>query len=441
MIKLFLLILLTRQAFCVVQVPEFNLQFRSGWLTTAGNRHIPFEPISGQLIMEAEGIPLEAYAGKIVLKTTINHCDVEIKYYEELGAIGAIILDTKPTIPGNSITRFRNDVNYTIPAVDLTYYDWPVLAELFGNITVASGFTRFINVTLDATDGNEWKEMFYGGGVFSLQIYNGLVLIGLTVFAITIVVKMHKNNLSHLANPLTVLGVILHANIWRLIGLPDFNAWLQISEYRWALFATVAGISSVFAACWLITMLLLEAVTYQNLEVKLFISQSRWPFFLIATVLVSNDWINQIVLTYFSSDPTAITAILTIWLSIILGLCAIIAIIFVIVSASALKLLYRGASIGDDKSKKLKRFRRSMFIYIAIAICLIGYVIVAGTAIAAVNEPYSVLGTCYGYTTLLNIITILLLINVDISISKQIKSRSGGSKTNSNTNETNSQPV
>ena len=93
----------------------------------------------------------------------------------------------------------------------------------------------------------------------------------------------------------------------RIIGLVNFNGYLQLTDYTTASFLSPSNVAPTFAACWLHTMMMFQTIDKNDLKVRRFLDPNRklWPYITVVILLVGNDWLQSILITQVFSYALA----------------------------------------------------------------------------------------------------------------------------------------
>ncbi len=430
-----LLLLFLTSVNSLLQAPDYQLSYRTGHLTPRGYDH-PSVSVSGFLSYETEGIPPTQYAGTILMMPFRPNWDIDVCRYLEYGALCVVVAGTTTTVPGFIMVKGYNDCYYDC-AFDMNYPDFTELALLLGNVSTASGGTESIYVTLDSSDGNDWKTMSDSGAFYALQILIGITSILVSVSGLVDITIIAAHYRFELRNNLIIACYLVMAGLLGVPGAVDFTCFRQLMPHRACNVLTSSRISFIFGACCLLIIVMIEVS-----RVSVGISYGRFenlPLYLTFTIfLVVMDNLCATLLTYMETAESTITLII-IWLATILTITLLIATMLSIVSYKTLRRLRESVAIAPESRKgKLRSIsRRLMIVLCAISVCLFGYVLNAGLVYHTIEYPDKLVTSFLVYTNLLNIIAIALAYNNHVSIRNHVKklmksSKSGGTDSSKN---------
>lgn len=429
---LILTIILIHGISCKLVIPSLDLTYRTGHLTPTGYNHPQMEPLTGILSLELEGVDPSAYIGTILLMPFRPNWDIDVCMYNNLGVSCVIVTDTSPYVPGFIIVKGYNECKYTC-ALSVSYPEFEQLANLYVNTTIASNFTQFLMIDIDSTDGNEWKEMSDSAPFYLVQILGGLsclVILGWNCYTLA---RLSSLQGMQLRNHIVIATFLIISGVLGILGFVDFTCFRQLMPHRACTVLTSSRITFIFGPCWFLIFIMMETAK-ASLKIEYGISDKTWLFSVIVGILIANDIICSVVLTYLSV-PADIYTLIVIWLGILLGLALVCSILMAIVSVKTLKRMQGSMTSSSARKEKLTPIvRRLMIILSIISVSLLGYVINAAAINYAINYPYSLAASFLIYTTLLNIIAISLTYNVYRSvmnhIEKIMKTSSRGSSEN-----------
>lgn len=429
--------------------PALDLSFDSAQLTPRGYDHPLCESTTSILMFGSDDIPEEVYPGTIVLAVGSGKGFVDdiIFKYMDLGAAGVIIMGGAKIYPGDGTQKFRNvrsfayEVNGTktiFPAVGIVYPDFGPIFQIFNETTLMSGFTDFVVVTITCeAEDNHWKAIGTTAIYRTIQVLNGILCLFNLVWGAKIIQLIVKGNLTKRAIvPLVAISLNMFGCILRIIGLINFENYMQLYDYITGSFFSSAGVGPIFSSCWLQTLMLLENLD-RNLEIKLFLGRLRWPFFLVSAVLLANDWTLSIIRGLEYEDPYAPLYIAIVQIAMTVGLAVCLSFIYTIVCAKAIHVIRH---MREDK-KKGKLLRKTLITFLIMASMFIGYALSAGITFTILDDPVKLTYTWIYYTLNLSCVSTCINFGVYTNIRDRLFKSSTEVKPTNSTELTNSAPI
>ncbi|SNW62313.1 Transmembrane domain-containing protein [Orpheovirus IHUMI-LCC2] len=425
-----ILLFLIYTSYCKVQIPALGLTYMSAQITPTGQYWQKFEPVDGVIMLVDAQIPCEAYKGLIAFAIVEPYMDDKILYLKECGAKAVLILGVNTVYPGNAIRFFRNGEPFTdekelYPVTELRPSDGAELANYFVNITVASQFTQFIYVIMDAEEGNVWKDHAYSPGMYSQQFILGPTCILVIVWSIINIYRLVKKDIPHPKVPYILCALLIIGNIFRLIGFVDFQGWKQIMDFKAAIFFSYAGIGFVFSASWFMTLLMLNTVDRSNIKVTLIMKRYLWPYIVISVILVANDWINSQALYITLTSYADIISVAIVWSTVSAGIYLALGIIFVVAFGKVYYARKRSLALQSNQSKDDRILIITTTINLVIGVSIILYALISLITWADLaGYPDREILFYFIQPLLLSIVAIAITVNVHLRIQQYVESAS-----------------
>lgn len=420
---------------CKLDVPNLNLTLPTGQLTPRGYGWPAFSPISGELILVDPNEDCKIYENKIVFIRVEPYIDDRIVFYKNCGVKGILVAGVSSIIPGDTITIMRNaepfmTMDNPYPVSDVTSTEGTKLLKILQNTTLM--------VTLDASDGNVWKEAFHSPAYYATSIVPGLITLLVAAWSIINGIRIYQTSLKYPKVPYIICALTCAGSLLRLLGFIDFKSWRQLYEFRAAIFLSSAGIGIVFSACWFMALLMLNTVDKSNIKIKLIMKRYLWPYILVTVILVATDWILSLLsTTALIANPGAMTIISLLWIAITTGLSLSLGIVFII-AFSKFTIMKRRSNVRGNKYDNMLKI--TVIINLIIGICIVLYFILTIVAFVVGAIPFLGLIVLFSLPTILSIISLCLMLSIHLRIRQHQLLSSTSSKstgTDSKTGQTN----
>jgi uncharacterized membrane protein len=410
-----------------ITFPTLGLSYRSAQLTPRGNDH-PVVVMSGkEIVFEDASIPMEYYAGKVIMMGYRPHWDEDVcKYENEYKASCVIITSTNPYTPGSNLNKGLNQCTYSC-AFEMLYTEFQQFAGDYKTYMTETLGQGVVTVDLDGTDGNAWKEMAYSPLYLINISLSGLVCVVMIVGNIINLVLIRLRRKTHMKVWIIICILLLMSGVVGNIGFVDFNCYLQVLPYRACNIFSAIRPAFVFSAINLLSFTFIDAVKMHVGGPKL-IPSKFWVCCLISFGYLSMTISCAVAITYLT-DYNNIIACLIIWLALELAYQTYTAILNLILSIKTIRRLKNSKIPSVKMGAKKSQVQRTTTMLIIIAICTLIYVIFVGLVNEAVNYPWFLGSTWIVYNLLLNIISLILTFSMFMSITKNMDKRKTSSKT------------
>ncbi|SNW62330.1 Transmembrane domain-containing protein [Orpheovirus IHUMI-LCC2] len=419
---LFIILTILGTISCKLDIPSVNLTLSTGQLTPRGVDWPQFSPISGELILVDPREDCKIYENKIVFILTEPYIDNKIIFYKNCGAKGIVVYGLSSVVPGDSISIMENREPFMTrdnpyPVSDVTSTDGTKLYKILKNTTLM--------VTMDATDGNIWKQAFNSPSYYAASIVPGIITLVVTAWSIINVVRIYQTSMKYPKVPYIICSLTFVGSILRLLGFIDFKGWRQLYECRASIFLTSAGIGIIFSACWFMALLMLNTVDKSNIKIKLIMKRYLWPYIIITIILIAADWILSVLSITMISTPGAILIVSFIWIAVTTGLTLSLGIVFII-AFTKFTIVRRRSNIRGNKYDSMLKI--TVIINLIIGVCIVLYFILTIVAFVVGAIPYLGLIVFFTLPTILSIISLCLMLSIHLRITQQQLKSSVSSK-------------
>lgn len=427
-------LLCLEQSLCSVYFPTMDLAYRGAQLTPRGRDH-PVNILNNiPIVFESPQIPVEYYAGKVLMMAYRPYWDLDVCNYENnLGVTCIIITSTNPYTPGSNINKGFNNCTYSC-AFEMLYPDFQAFAEEYKLLMEATNNTAQVTVNLDGSEGNQWKSMVYSPLYMFTIVFGGLCCVAFIVWNLINNIRIRIYGLEKYKRWIWTTSLIICSGIVGIVGFADFNCFLQIMPYRMCNVFSGVRPPFVYAASNLFTFGLMEAIKDQVGQVEYKLPKRFWIYALTSFLYLAMEIICGTVISYLTDYDQLIT-LLTIWLALELGYITYTAIIDTILSVQTIIKLNQLSKATGNMSNRNKRIKNTMIILLSKSSATICYVVIVGITNEAVFYPWFLGSTWLVYNLLLTYIAFIMTFIMNGTISKNIKSSKKISKSNSNSKE------
>jgi hypothetical protein len=367
-------------------------------------------------------LPNGTLEGSIVLIPIGSPPEDVTRKYQALGVAGVVMFGTSE-VPGflayNQDNRDTSDI--TIPTSDMAPSGYRELVGILGPLA-AQGMT--VMASLDAADGNHWRDVFRSPGLYVAQIFIGLLCIANTILAsinLANVIK-YRDRRSKFSVPQVILGIQVLANLIRLAQIVDPNGMRAVYSFAANRVLATFTYPMIIASALLMTLFWYECLVKVSIDINPFLSKMKIPFFIISAVICLYEYVTT-GLRARNIARIELLMSLQIFYSVIAGLL----LIFYIVTSIRIMLRLRLRKLLVAKAKTMPTKTAVIFIWMGVGLGIWVGFLCAATTMVQTPEGYAT--NVFILHAIIHLVSLALIVIFTVNKAEIEASKKSGSST------------